>query len=87
MSTRGSSVTTKRALAPNNAWMGAFSGMASSHLAVARMVRSLLHSTTASFSGPVPWICRISAPSNLRLAAISSAAAIISPMILFKIGG
>ena len=48
-------------------------------LAVARMVKSELHCTTSILTGPSPWICMTSAPSNFRLADNRAAAAIISP--------
>ena len=50
-----------------------------SHFAVARMVCSLVHSTTISLTVPLPCICRIREPSNLSVADSSAAAAISSP--------
>ncbi len=51
----------------------------STSLAVARIDRSELHSTTSMRRGPSPCNCMISAPLNFRLADSSAAAAIISP--------
>ena len=43
------------------------------------MVCSLVHSTTMSFTAPLPWICKISEPSNFNVADSNAAAAISSP--------
>src|SRR5262245_11717833 len=58
-----------------------------SHLAVARMVCSLVHSTTISLTAPLPCICRMSEPSNLSVADNRAAAAISSPSTLRSGGG
>ena len=56
-------------------------------VAVARRRKSLCTSATATLTGPSPKICITSAPSNLMLPCISTAAAVISPSISATAGG
>mmetsp|Transcript_41616 Transcript_41616/g.97794 ORF Transcript_41616/g.97794 Transcript_41616/m.97794 type:complete len:294 (-) Transcript_41616:1168-2049(-) len=60
---------------------------APTHLAVARKLRSGWDSATASLTGPSPNTCSTSAPLNLILACISTAAALISPIRSRSSGG